>query len=62
MQKLLGHYKSTIGGAVLAGLQVLAAMEHLDSAGPRELALRFGIAVLTFIFGLWAHDPPKPNV
>lgn len=57
MKRFLVHYKSTIGGAVLAGLQFLLAMEHLADASPKELALRFSLAALTFIFGLWAHDP-----
>lgn len=60
MSKFLINYKSTIGGAILAGLQVLSAMEHIADASAKELALRFSLAALTFLFGLWAHDP-KPR-
>lgn len=57
MKNALYHYRTTLIGAALAGLQAVSAYQHIGDVSLRELGLRFSVAALTFLFGLWAHDP-----
>jgi hypothetical protein len=51
------NWKTTVIGALAAGLQTLEALSNWDALSPKQIAFKFGLAAFAFAFGLWAHDP-----
>lgn len=57
---MFSNWKTTLAGAVGAGLQAVAALADWDKLPASSLAIRFALAALTFISLALAHDP-KPD-
>lgn len=53
----LDHWKSTVIGAVFAGMTTLTGVINFYELSNRQLCMIFGFAVMQFLFGLWVHDP-----
>lgn len=48
--------KTTIIGALLAGMQAVMALADLSNLPPKIIAIRFGLAAGTFLLGVIAKD------
>lgn len=51
------HWRTTIAGILLGGVQAILAVSDYHTLTGQELALRFGLAVASAVLGLLAHDP-----
>jgi hypothetical protein len=53
---MLRHWKSTIAGVVLGGIQAVVAVSDWDLLSTRQLCLRFSVAAASVLLGILAKD------